>query len=207
MSDIADLVIDDIRDRKKVGMANYGHALKANNGRNALRDLYEELLDSAQYCKQRLVEDDGSDLARLTAENAELRKERDSALATVETLTEERDALQVDLDGARNYNAWAKGEAESDLSQMIIEYGKLESTVAEMKEELKGVRQRLGEAVGLLRPFAKVNDEIVTCVDDNVTARTAIQSSKHPDIETRVTVGDFRRASAFIAHHDAGIPK
>jgi hypothetical protein len=54
---IADLVIQDIKARKAKGMNQYGVPLQANNGRNSLLDLYEELLDAVQYLKQHLEED------------------------------------------------------------------------------------------------------------------------------------------------------
>lgn len=53
---IADLVIADLRERKKAGLKKYGTYLQANNGRSALQDLYEELLDAAQYIKQAIEE-------------------------------------------------------------------------------------------------------------------------------------------------------
>jgi hypothetical protein len=56
---IADLVNHDIALRKVQGIAKYGTALQGGNGRDALRDLYEELLDAAQYCRQVLYERDG----------------------------------------------------------------------------------------------------------------------------------------------------
>lgn len=53
---IADLVCEDIQKRKELGLRKYGTPLQAFNGRNALKDLYEELLDATKYCKQLLVE-------------------------------------------------------------------------------------------------------------------------------------------------------
>lgn len=55
---IADLVIQDILERKRIGIETYGTPLTAFNGRRALQDAYEECLDQANYLKQRLVEDD-----------------------------------------------------------------------------------------------------------------------------------------------------
>jgi hypothetical protein len=43
--DIQSRVIADIRERREVGIGRYGTALQPHNGRDALRDLYEELLD------------------------------------------------------------------------------------------------------------------------------------------------------------------
>lgn len=54
---IVDLVIKDMKDRKKLGLKRYGVALQANNGRDSLQDLYEELLDACIYIKQVLEED------------------------------------------------------------------------------------------------------------------------------------------------------
>lgn len=58
MKDIADLVVEDIKKRKVMGKKKYGVPLRANNGRDALQDLYEELIDATQYCKQAMVERD-----------------------------------------------------------------------------------------------------------------------------------------------------
>lgn len=51
-------VLDDILHRVKTGRQHYGCVLSTHNGRNALQDLYEELLDAVMYCKQRLLEDE-----------------------------------------------------------------------------------------------------------------------------------------------------
>ena len=53
---IVDLVIRDMKSRKKQGIKTYGVALQAFNGRNALQDAYEEALDLAIYLKQVLEE-------------------------------------------------------------------------------------------------------------------------------------------------------
>ena len=54
--DIQSQVIADIQERRQVGIARYGTALQPFNGRDALRDLYEELIDAAMYVKQLMVE-------------------------------------------------------------------------------------------------------------------------------------------------------
>jgi hypothetical protein len=41
-----------------MGKKKYGVPLRANNGRDALQDLYEELIDATQYIKQEMVERD-----------------------------------------------------------------------------------------------------------------------------------------------------
>jgi hypothetical protein len=56
--DIADQVIEDIKKRKVMGKKKYGVPLRANNGRNALQDAYEEAQDMTLYLKQKLVEEE-----------------------------------------------------------------------------------------------------------------------------------------------------
>ena len=53
---IQNLVIEDIEKRIAVGVERYGTVLQPFNGRDALLDLYEELLDAVVYTKQLLVE-------------------------------------------------------------------------------------------------------------------------------------------------------
>lgn len=48
---IQDLVVEDIEERKRFGIAKYGIALQASNGRDMLQDLYEELLDACVYVR------------------------------------------------------------------------------------------------------------------------------------------------------------
>lgn len=56
-----DLVIEDMRKRKEFGLAKYGTILQAGNGRNALQDAYEEVLDLAVYLRQKIEEERRSD--------------------------------------------------------------------------------------------------------------------------------------------------
>ena len=53
-----EVVIEDMFNRNEFGKAKYGTPLQANNGRNALKDAYEEVLDLAVYLKQRIIEDE-----------------------------------------------------------------------------------------------------------------------------------------------------
>ena len=48
------MVIRDIRARAKVGKKTYGVYLQASNGRDALVDLYHELLDACKYLRQEI---------------------------------------------------------------------------------------------------------------------------------------------------------
>jgi hypothetical protein len=55
---VADLVVDDILERKRVGEERYGTPLQPFNGRDALKDAYEEVLDLASYMRQMMYERD-----------------------------------------------------------------------------------------------------------------------------------------------------
>ncbi len=48
---VHDLVAADIAGRKALGISKYGVALQAGNGRDHLRDAYEEALDLACYLR------------------------------------------------------------------------------------------------------------------------------------------------------------
>lgn len=69
-----DAVIEDMRQRDQLGRARYGTPVQVNNGRDSLRDLYEELLDAVVYCRQVMEENpDHEDGLKLAAENAAAR--------------------------------------------------------------------------------------------------------------------------------------
>ena len=50
-------VIEDMRKRAEIGKSRYGTYLRTHNGRNALRDAYEEAMDLCMYLKQLMLED------------------------------------------------------------------------------------------------------------------------------------------------------
>lgn len=54
-----DMVIADMHARDEVGRQRYGTRLQPGNGRDALRDAYEEALDLAAYLRQAIYERDG----------------------------------------------------------------------------------------------------------------------------------------------------
>ena len=54
------LVLDDLRHRiQVVGVRTYGRELIVEDGRDALRDAYEEILDCAVYLRKELYKRDG----------------------------------------------------------------------------------------------------------------------------------------------------
>ena len=53
------LVIEDIDLRASAGRRKYGTYLRANNGRDALLDAYQEAIDLVMYLRQAIFERDG----------------------------------------------------------------------------------------------------------------------------------------------------
>ena len=53
---ILGMVLADLTNRALEGKEKYGEALKANNGRSALVDAYQEALDLAMYLRQAIEE-------------------------------------------------------------------------------------------------------------------------------------------------------
>lgn len=56
-ADVSSLVIDDLKRRSDFGKRKYGTRLQTFNGRNALTDLYHEMLDGVNYVRQRIEEE------------------------------------------------------------------------------------------------------------------------------------------------------
>jgi hypothetical protein len=54
--DVTDLVLADLHTRREQGTRAYGRPLTTHNGRDALRDAYEEALDLALYLRQAIEE-------------------------------------------------------------------------------------------------------------------------------------------------------
>jgi hypothetical protein len=54
--EVAQHVLDDMRDRIEMGRDKYGNLLETFNGRNAMWDAYQETLDLAMYLRQELME-------------------------------------------------------------------------------------------------------------------------------------------------------
>lgn len=91
---IWDLVVADMQARDKVGRERYGTPLQAHNGRDALVDGYQEVLDLAVYLRQEIEE-----------------RQQHKALLLLA-----RDALQRLVAGKSD--AWLIGEAGFDEPQI-----------------------------------------------------------------------------------------
>lgn len=53
------LVVKDMEERDFTGYCKYGTRLQPHNGRDALKDCYQEILDAAVYMRQAIYERDG----------------------------------------------------------------------------------------------------------------------------------------------------
>ena len=72
-----DMVMEDMRSRDAVGLQRYGTRLQPHNGRDALRDAYEEALDLVVYLRQAIAERD--DMKHVPALTFEVRAQEDGA--------------------------------------------------------------------------------------------------------------------------------
>lgn len=54
-----DLVVADMQSRDRMGRGKYGTPLQPFNGRDAMKDAYEEVLDLAVYLRTAIYERDG----------------------------------------------------------------------------------------------------------------------------------------------------
>lgn len=55
-ADVWPLVVKDMEERNRIGTAKYGTPLRTGNGRKALVDAYQEVLDLAVYLRQEIEE-------------------------------------------------------------------------------------------------------------------------------------------------------
>lgn len=101
-------VIKDMEARDQLGRQRYGVPLQPNNGRDALRDAYEEALDLAVYLKQAMIERDMAlaDLERVAMERDEAREEARKLKGAVAMAEAQRDAA---ISGESMANAFKHG--------------------------------------------------------------------------------------------------
>lgn len=85
-----DLIISDMKGRDELGLKNYGTRLQPFNGRSAIKDVYEELLDGMVYLKQLQIElhtisSQIKEVADMMAEQTEVKEKLDSVTSKLET--------------------------------------------------------------------------------------------------------------------------
>lgn len=75
--DVLPLVLRDLQERGAAGVLKYGTPLQMRNGRDALVDAYQEVLDLALYLRQEIAEreEGGRRVAELEAEARRLRRD------------------------------------------------------------------------------------------------------------------------------------
>lgn len=62
--DCWELVLADMAERRRIGIARYGVPVRPDNGRDALVDAYQEALDLCVYLRQAIEQRDRAELAR-----------------------------------------------------------------------------------------------------------------------------------------------
>lgn len=55
---VLDYVLRDLSERAQMGFKKYGTLLMTKNGRSALWDAYQEVLDLAMYLRQKILEEE-----------------------------------------------------------------------------------------------------------------------------------------------------
>lgn len=103
---IYEMVIDDIKARAKFGKTKYGTYLQARNGRRSLDDLYQEILDSAAYVRQKIKEESHHKAFWFNPD--------DERLEFFDTIGDARTAAQKFLDDALTGDGWSIDEDAID---------------------------------------------------------------------------------------------
>jgi thymidylate synthase (FAD) len=122
--DITDLVIEDLKGRRRKGIETYGTTLQPFNGRDALLDLYQELLDGAQYVRQRMEED-----RAITSEyEAELQFRSDMSVQLIDSMASDASVIssaRVSTRGDQSLlvaRELAEGSPESGLIRYLMRH-------------------------------------------------------------------------------------
>ena len=103
-------VMKDIAERVAVGVERYGEPLKANNGRNALLDLYQELIDGVMYIRQELEE----------------RKSKDEQIDILENTNRTLKHINDILVSQRDEAERARNDLQASVNKLMARIGELE---------------------------------------------------------------------------------
>lgn len=80
---VGELVLQDIKDRIELGRERYGTLLTVDNGRDALLDLYEEMLDGVFYLRQEIERRKMSDFTMLVTPDVPVSEDVVSELKSI----------------------------------------------------------------------------------------------------------------------------
>lgn len=119
---IADLVISDIRHRKEEGLKKYGTPLQPFNGRDAMQDAYEEILDLTQYMRQAMLEQESSAKSYLA-----------SGMLEQHFLSSYNEIASQVHDWAKRKGFWEEGQDRNDGEMLAL----MHSEISEALEALR----------------------------------------------------------------------
>jgi hypothetical protein len=142
------MVRADLETREQIGVERYGTALQPNNGRDALRDLYEELLDAACYARQAIEERPREDV--------------DAAVAEVRAELEPQLHRQADL----------IAEMRRQLDASIAMRDKHFGEVKQLRERVGELSETLGE---VLSHFVHKGHPGTPCLQTGWVRESAVQ--------------------------------
>lgn len=163
--DVQTLVILDLVKRRRFGILKYGTALQANNGRDSLRDAYEEALDLPCYLRQMIAERDGITVEEVDRQTLtglrvamEIDKARDEIAALLHTLLlGVWDAFRVSgFDLPQTYDI-------QDVQQLLRDLGFKLKDFGRSKEELDMLRQKADGEVWIWQGDGLDHLESLTC--------------------------------------------
>lgn len=118
-----DLVMADFAARDKMGRQKYGTPLQPFNGRNALRDMYEEMQDMIVYARQRLTEEEAIERRRAVAQQMTKTAVLDG-LSSLRLLSESIEGVQDDPIALRSILSQISEKADT------LKYAMTQSTPA-----------------------------------------------------------------------------
>ncbi len=113
--DVAPVVIADIEARVAAGKEKYGTLLQTHNGRSALWDLYQELIDACMYVRQRLLEEEQWEKSVHVCPSA---PEWEKTPGLVIFSSENNIVAKTDATAA--YNCWMDRQGRFDASQTYV---------------------------------------------------------------------------------------
>ncbi|TMJ00838.1 MAG: helix-turn-helix transcriptional regulator [Alphaproteobacteria bacterium] len=139
-----DLVLQDIKDRDKIGQERYGTRLQPLNGRDTLVDLYQELLDAVVYART-LIAEGWRERAMAAEQKLAARSYVGPVAFSSDGLRQQRIAAKMSqgaladhLEVSRNtVIAWESGKSEPSASKLAMAATLFVCHIADFFEPLK----------------------------------------------------------------------